>query len=584
MHLRVFAITIIALLSLSIAGASHTYFVGDADTLYMEVNTDSPAYLPSQKINVTYYVYLPNGRVVSDGMGKWYLNNSENQSNVANGTLVSGHGELHIDLGNYNVTPPGSKMDYLLTLVYREDNASAKGTATVTILNPDFFSYDLFTAPVSGGYYPGSFFEICINSPIGKLPVNYVEVSEGNFTISNLTGLYLDKDGHLRYNMKLPEDILPGTVINLSADIIGVVKDFYLTVQRDYGLNLMLNAQNNLISGDSVTIAVTNASGIEDPYYHFYVRDVHGNVIYRYYTAQNFTTFRVPRNFTGYLFFVVDVYNKTQKIGELSKYREIKAANMELYFDRESYHARDTFHAILNFRSNVMSDPTFIYELYASYDGVYYDLVERIETTAKVINITVPQNPPVSYRVRVTAIDEENQETVQAFIYYSTPAIIDARIITKSPYATGVFTPGEVVEIEYNVTGNFRNGILYYGFDNEFYSNPKVIRVDSGGEGHISVTIPEDMKKGLYALHLKLVYDGGEIEKEVLIPVDDNPPWSQYLILTMPAGDFFSILVIVVVVVFGVLIIKYPPRRGASENAGKGGLEIKEEILEEESK
>ncbi len=584
MHPRPPVALIIVMLLASISSASVAYQEVETDMLFLEVSTDGSAYLPDGIVHVTYYVYLPNGRVVGYGEGAWFLNDTETGANIVNGTLVSSHGTFAIDLGDYNMTPAGSKARYVLTIVYRAGNATVEDSTGIIVINPEFFSYDFFTAPLSGGYYPGYYFQIIIRSPVGNIDVDYVNIRHGNTTIENLTGLKVDGHGILKRNVLIPTDIPPGSVVNLTASILGVVRDFYFTVQKDYGLNLMLDDHGGVLSGDTVTMAVTNTSGIDDPYYHFYVTDQYGRVLYRYYTTQNLTTFRVPDNYTGYLMFRVEVFNGTGKVGELNKYREVKAASLEVYFDRMNYNPGDEFHAFLDFRSNVMKNPSFIYEVYASYDGMFYDLQERVKTAGRVLNITVPENPPLSYRVTVTAVDGSNAVKAQAFIYLSTPAFVEARVITRSPYATGVFTPGETVEIEYNVSGDFRNGVLYYGFENQFYRDPKALRVEPGSSGHIAVSIPEGLGKGTYVFHLKLVYEGGEVEKDVLIDVDDNPPWSQYLILTIPAGDFFAILVIVAIVVFGALMIKYPPRgkRGANGQGGEAPR-IKEEILEEES-
>gem|GEM_PF-4750203 len=584
MRLPVLAIVLFTLILAGMSLSQNTR--GDTlDTsIHLDVFISKKVYLPYEKLKINYTVYQDNGRVVKGGMGKWYFNNTENNSCIVNGSLVSSHGLLIIDMSKYNITPMGAKGQFGITLIYNVSNISVKKSVGVILVNPLFFSYEMYTSPAAGGYYPGSFVTVHILSEVGGIKVDFINVHSGNTTILNLTSLVIGNSGGLDYNFKLPDYLHPGEKVNVTSRILNHTREYSFTVEKYYGFNLVLNGSETLISGDTLGIAVTNVSHIERAYFHFYVKDVFGRLLYRHYSSRNFTRFHIPLNFTGYLRIVVDIYNDTTLVGELTKYREVKAAYINVFFNRENYREHDSFRAIVDFRSNVMRKPTFVYVIYASYDGVYYDEIRRMQTHMREINITVPENAPLAYKVQVIAIDHNFVEKAQSFIYYSNIVGIKAYIITRSPYSTGVYTPGEMIEIVYNITGEFRNGVLYYGFGTEFFTNPSIKLVKSGASGSILVEIPKNIHRGIYEFHIKLVYDGGEASKTVLVPVDDNPPWSQYLILTLPAGDFVAILLIAVLIIAGAIFVKYPHHKRKMEISEKERQsEIKDEILEEES-
>ncbi len=78
------------------------------------------------------------------------------------------------------------------------------------------------------------------------------------------------------------------------------------------------------------------------------------------------------------------------------------------------------------------------------------------------------------------------------------------------------------------------------------------------------------------------MYDGGALEKDVFINVDANPPWSQYLIFTIPAGDFITLVILATTVIFSLVYIKYPRKEKKEKGKQISKEDIKDEILDEE--
>ena len=352
------------------------------------------------------------------------------------------------------------------------------------------------------------------------------------------------------------------------------------------------DSHSSFLSGDKVVISVVHTQSIYEPYFHFKVLSGTNNkVMFTFYTEHNSTRYIIPNNYTGSLTFLCDIFNGSRKVGSLMVTESVNLASMYLYFDKPSYHSGDSFHAILDFESNVMRAPEFEYIVYAMYSGVFSPLY-YITTSKREIQITTPSSPPEAYMVRVIAIYKGyTQQSTYSEIQLASNVQIYATLISRSSYTTGVFTPGENIEIKYSIEGNVKDAIMYYGLGDSFYCHPEKIMFNGSKAGVLKIQIPENVTNGISVFHIRVVYKGGEVDKELMINIDTNPPWSQYIIFSMPAGDFVTLIIVVSVVVSSVLYVRAAPS-GTEDSSGskknksrkdKTNAEAKESDKKEES-
>ncbi len=571
------------LIGLIIASSLVGISKGAESKLGIDMSTDKTTYFLDDIVNVTYFVYSSNGREVSGGSGMWYLNYSSNNTNIANGTVSYGHGYFIINLKDCNITQAAGGTPYFITLVYHYQNQTVSESKVIYIMDPNSMWFNLYSSPLSGGYYPDSYVKISIRAPMGNLPLKYLKIVYNGSTWKNVKNLALNKYGEISYTFQIPGNWKPEAEVNISAEIMNASRYVNFKIQRYFGMYLQVQGKSDaIISGDDITIAVISHVKIDSPYYHFYVRTQQGEMLYRFYTFQNYTIYHVPSSFSGFLVISCEIFNSTEKISEIQKTIYVSYSEMRVYFNRENYHDGGEFGALVYFRSNVMKSPTFIYEIYESYGG-YMVHANTIMSNKTEIKVEVPENAPDYYMVVVKAVSGGFTDAASGIIKKAYFVSLISQIITKSVYATGVYTPGQSLEIQYSISGKFKMGVLYYGFGDEFYKSPNIKYINHSESGYLNFKIPNNINSGIYIFHLKLVYEGGEVEKDVLVNVDPNPPWSQYLIFTIPAADFLTLVILATLVIFSIIYIKYPMREKSEKNIGEEKQEIKDEILEEEN-
>ncbi len=562
MHRVVLAVLAILIVSIMPAISAVNANVSQENNIHVDMSTNKGNYLNFESIIVTYHVYSENGRVVSGGNGTWFFRYSSNGTVVANGTLEDSHGYFKINLGRYNIST-GSDTSFSISIIYSYNGEVARSTSYVYVIGVDYFQFSVKAVPFSGGYYPGNYVGLEIFAPVGGLHVDFIHVSTPHYLWWNITNLNLNYEGFGRFNFKIPESWKPGTTVNVTVQIAGVKENTSFNVTKNYDIYLIVSHREEyILSGESIGIGVINTNSIRDAYFHFQILTKDGSrVLYERYTFNNVTVFTVPSNYSGYLFVICDVFNNTGKIATLEKVEKVVYANLNVYFDRESYHSGDTFNVYVNMTSYVMKSPEFQYSVYGIYNDGSSNFLYRIITKNRSISVHVPDIAPVKYVVKVIAISGAFTIQTSSSIDFSNYVKIDANVISRSPYTTGAFTPGESIEVAYSVSGSFKYGVLYYGFSDSFYTNPGKMVIHGDKKGVFTVSIPQDANSGIYTFHIKLVYNDGVVEKNVMLFVDSSPPWSQYLIFTFPAGDFLTIMIVLSSAIFVMVYVKYSPEK-----------------------
>ena len=538
---------------------------GSSSGIHIDAYTNKNFYLNNEVITVTYSVYKDNGRPVS-GSGRWDLEfwnyTSLNYTVVAEGTFSHSEGSIKINLASYNLSNAGTGRNYYINMEYSTSYAHTSTVLNVQIMDVRYYIFHIYTAPISGTYSPNYYAKLVISSMVPSLPIDYIKVFYEGGTILYLKNAYLNSDGYYYRSFLIPSDAYPGENIYISSSIEGKTETVYFTVEKDYGLYLSSNENLNevFLSGESVNITVKSKTPIDAPYYRFWIEDENGNTIMKTSGNVSYMSFKIPADYSGLVIIKCSVFNSTQKIGSLRTTISVVYASITLYADRNTYTGGEEITVYTDFKSYVMKNPQFIYNVFADF-GNGYTLINTVSTDKKSITIDVPSNPPESYRIGVYAIDGSMHASSYIVIEYENLVTMDAYVITKSDYSTKVYTPGQTIEIKYTLNDEVDDAILKYGFDEQFYREPQIIYLGHVKGGVITLEIPENTKTGIHAIHIHLSYKGGEITKDVYIQVDENPPWGLYVVWGMPLIDFLILLIVIAITVFAVIYLKYGKRK-----------------------
>ena len=561
----------VALLIALIITSSVPMINGASGGIHIDAYTNKNFYLSSEILTVTYSIYGDNGRPVS-GSGWWDLKfwnyTSVNYTVVAKGTFTKAEGIINVNLALYNLSNAGVGRNYYVDIAYSTSYGESMNTLTIRIMDVKYYYFQIYTSPISGTYSPGRYARFMITSPIPSLPIKYIKIFYEGGTISYVKNAYLNWNGEYSSNFAIPSNSYPGEKIYISASIEEKNNTVNFTVEKDFGLYISSseNLNKEFLSGDAVNLTVESRISIDSPYYRFIVKDENDRLVTMTSGNNKNFTYKIPEDYTGILKIQCSVFNKTQEIGTLKVSISVVYAHIDLYADRNNYTGGEIIKIYTDFRSNVMKAPQFVYNIFADF-GYGYTLIKTLTTENRSIEINTPSNPPISYRIVAYAIEGEMIAYSSLTIGYEPLVTMNAYIITKSNYAYNVYIPGQTIEIKYVLSKDVNDAILKYGFDDEFYSNPHIEYLEHAKSGFIALNIPENARTGIHAIHISISYDGGEINKVVYIQIDENPPWSLYLIWGMPLIDFIILLIVVTATVFATIYLRY----------GKKGIKEMEE-------
>ncbi len=551
----------VAMLIALLATSSLPIVNGASGGIHIDAYPNKNFYLNNEILTITYLVYGDNGRPVS-GSGLWDLKfwnyTSMNYTTVAKGTFTEAEGSININLAVYNLSNAGVGRDYYIDIDYSTSSAEATTTLSVRIMDIKYYYFQIYTSPISGTYSPGRYARLIISSPVPSLSIEHVRVFYGGGTILYVKNTHLDWDGQYSQSFAIPSNASPGEKVYVSAFIEGKEKTTNFTVEKDYGIYISSNRNLNedFLSGDAVNLTVKSHASINSPYYRFVVKDGNGKLIIMNSTSTGNFSYKIPEDYSGILTIQCSVFNATQEIGTLKVSISVVYAYITLYSDINNYTGGETITIYRDFRSNVMKNPQFVYNLFADF-GYGYTLIKTLTTENKSMKINVPEDPPISYRLVVYALEGGMMAYSSLTVGYENLVTMDAYIITKSDYAYNIYTPGQTIEVKYVLTKDVSDAILKYGFDNNFYKAPHIQYLGHAKSGFITLQIPENARTGIHALHISISYKNGETNSVVYIQVNENPSWCLYLVWGIPLIDFIILLIVITVTVFAVIYLKY---------------------------
>lgn len=510
--------------------------------------TTKGAYLSNEKVHIKYFIYFDNGRPAYGGRGFWELRYFYNNTPIRRGNFTRPSGVIAIQVYGLDTNR------YSLTITYTFENLTLSKKVNFFIVNYSKFHYALSLNPMPGNYIQVIINDdveylvsgIYLNIPLPKLPVEFISLYSDDREIENISQpLQLDEYGKGSYYLKLPENI---TKVTIFVSVAHRVMNISYTPKPSMNFYFS-GVEGPLLSGGFLNLSVRSVKEFnEELYYHFEIRDAQNNLLY--YTLGNNSgiSYRISPNYNGILKIHCDIYNNTTKVYSLESFYSVRCANLNIYFDRENYLPNSTFHVFVDFKSYVIRNATFIYNVMGNFGSGYVTLFTKVSQERE-LNVKVPEDAPSSYRIEVYAVSSNFSCFSSEEIDLVREVSLKLEILTKSSYVTNVYAPGQVIEIRYSLSKSVDDGRLLYGIDEEFYKDPQVTLLSKEKEGVVSIKIPENAVTGIHEIHFLLKYKDGEVERTILINVDAEPSWTFYDIIGMPLGHFILILIFLVIVI-----------------------------------
>jgi len=513
------------------------------------------AYLSNEEIQVSYLVYGKNGEPLYGGDGHWVFTYFYNNTLICKGNFTLPTGLIGIFPSQYHLHTDR----YMLLITYTYGNFTTSREIDLFVVDYTEFYYQLNILPLTDNYLKlviddnveyqigGIFYNI----PVPTLKVDYISIYAKGGLIENASSpFFLDSYGRGEYYFRIPTNV---TRIRIVTSVANKVLNITYTPRQAMSFYFSTHSKE-LLAGGYLNLTVKSMHSENESFnYHFEIRDSQGNLLFYAHGNHSSLIYRIPEDFSGILAVRCDIYNSTQKIYTLQSNFHVKYAILNLYFDRLNYTPQSRFTVAVDFKSYVIKNVTFVYNVMA-YMGLGYATLFTKTTKDKTLEVEVPKDAPESYRIEVYAISPHFVMEAGEEIHLLKEIGLKVKMLTQSSYVTHVFTPGQKVVIRYSLSESVNEGRLLYGFGDEFYAHPNVIMLGKERDGTVSIEIPKNIDTGIYVIHFTLLYDGGRVDRELLIYVDKNPSWTFYSILGMPLGYFLLILIFVVVLALLILL------------------------------
>ena len=390
-----------------------------------------------------------------------------------------------------------------------------------TATNADRFSYDTANVPIDGlrmmvnvpsaVYQPGAIVtadisaKVTDNPPVAGDPgaagvevdVTVTDQSTGQSVPQyGVLNLITDAHGNIHHVFQLNTTIADGTSFLVRADgvannaVTSFATDTFV-VRSSAGLSLILTFdKSQYMSGDTVTMTA-DVSGSPGPFnYIFEARDggVGGNILDRLTTAGVKTySYIIPDTFDGQITFVATADDGQGNRVSSSRSFTVVLGFLVVTLDRAEYNAQDTITATYALTSNVLSGPSYFYEVVDA-SGV---LVKSGIATTTSVQYQTPPVPSDSYTFRITASKDGRTLVGTASAVLASGIFLDITTDKTS------YLPGDVVRIGYTLRARGRSALpSAFSFLIQFVGLPTKTVITTSASGELTYALPGGMNQG----------------------------------------------------------------------------------------
>jgi len=512
-------------------------------TWAISLEFDRPAYLPGDDVTVIWSVNsLRNGSLAPNGSGKLWVWDS------ADIPLISPNPHTFL-------LPTGTLQFTLLGTVPTDRSIIGFAYYNNTQSNPDRFASANAFAEVDGlrivvnvpsnTYEPGGIVTLDVRARVTDGPIFPTTPGapgvEIDITVTDqLTGLAVDgygaqnlltdAHGYVRHGFQLASGVAEGTSYQVLAD--GVANNavtasgtdvFAVAVNVEVVAILTFN-KNQYMSGDLVEMDV-DVLGSAGPFTYMYeVRDgTTGSLLAGATSTDRRFSYRIPNTYDGPIVFQATADDGGGNPAVAGRQFTVLTGLLLVNLDRMEYGANDRITASFSLLTNVMTAPTFYYEVFDTsafpFTLVESGVVTTTTATAGSVTFQVPAVPADEYTFLITATELGRVVMGDAF------AVLTGGVLLQITVDKTSYLPGETIRISYALIPRGRTALPQaFAFVIEMFGTPRMVVQTASDRGELTFALPADIGHGPTNLFVYELTTGASANTVVRIG-STNPLW-----------------------------------------------------------
>ena len=521
--------------------------------------TDRASYLPGDTVTVSWAaLQIKDGRPAPPGVGDIQVWDDS-------GTPLRAPYSFNASTGSFSLT--------LATSADPDLDANARGWFNDTATNPDRLgtdghSFDIdylgVILSVDAAYPPGAVVTVDVRAKITDFPgapfgfepgaadvvvnITILDANTGSTTSYGATNLVTPADGRVSHVFQLAATPTQGTYdVQASATAHAVLNaaesDTFDVVSTPRFSVLLILDRANYVSGETVrATASADPSGANDTY-QWVLTDTGGNILLASAGSATTASWAIPTDYTGTLTWRVTVNDGAGNVASDVVSVQIAFGYLALSVNPTEYVAGDLLTASYSLRSQVISNPTYFYEVRA--DGV--DLVASGGALTTSFTYRTPDPAAGTYLIEVTA--SEGGRTVVGQILASQVA----RIVLSISTDRNTYLPGETIRISYALSARGPIALPQsFALVAQLFGSATTSVATASPTGEFSLTVPTTTNEGDLILAVVEIFTGAQALETVHIG-STNPLWSSEIAGIPVFAVLLALLVFLLLVGFIVL-------------------------------
>ena len=502
------------------AGVGQTF--GNTPRLFVRtwainLEFDRPAYLPGDDVTVIWSVNsLRNGSLAPNGVGKLWVWDS------ANIPLISPNPHTFS-------LPNGTLQFTLLGTIPTDRSIIGFAYYNNTQSNPDRFADAIAFAEVDGlrivvnvpsnTYEPGGIVTVEVRARVTDGPIFPATPGapgvEIDITVTDqLTGLAVDgygaqnlltdARGYVRHVFQLASGVAVGTSYQVLADgvannaVTASGTDVFAVASNVEVVAILTFNKNQYMSGDTVEMDV-DVLGSAPPFTYIYeVRDgpfTTSSLLAGATSTDRMFSYRIPNTYDGPIVFQATADDGDGNRAVAGRQFNVVTGLLLVNLDRMEYGANDRITASFSLLTNVMSAPTFYYEIFDTslFPGTLEasGVVMTATATSGSVTFQVPAIPADEYTFRITATEPGR------VVVGETSAVHTGGVLLQITVDKTSYLPGETIRISYALIPRGRTALPQaFAFVIEMFGTPGIVIQTASDRGELTFTLPANIGHG----------------------------------------------------------------------------------------
>jgi len=536
----------------------------------LEVVTDKDEYVPGEEVNAFYTVSnLLDGSRYEEVDVEWtvqYLREDEEWDDF---TGEAEDGEfvftLPEDAATQNIFPPFDNPQFWITVSAIDAEERYHDEVQISRSVTDF---DLDLDVESDEYFIGQTLYIDLTTSTGNVEVD-VELHHDDEMVRQET-VTTDSSGNYLLTMDL-SGVDPGRYVVIGTaywneredtdeddfELLDRSKMLSVMLERDKGVNPYYPGEQG-----SVFYSVTHrGETVTDEV----------NVKYRLYSDNRILDngfadggeidFTIPEDYNpseeGWMEMNVEATLDRETYGESTIDIPIVVGDMILNPSSWEYEANDEVSFEYEFKGIDRDDiDSLEYRVVAEYEYVSEVIISGTPVDGT-FEVTIPEDPATEHTVELHAVTEWGASIIDTVeISLISGFDLDTEIVTESDYTTGVFQPGDEIEIEYELISRDDRPlpeIIEFSYDIHGHPENYDFTTDET-EGTVTLTIPDDFNEGEHMIFFDVSprYSERRYENSEIIEIEEEPSMlDRRAFGSVSLGGLITVILILVALIIG---------------------------------